>query len=78
MPGPAAPPLPSADVTAAAEDDKPLPADDAFFAALRSALDDDEPLGPREDAPVREAVAGVFDQDPGAADRSASRFRRRR
>ena len=40
--------------------------DDAFFAQLRGALDDDEPLGPRDDEPQPNHVgapAALFDQE---------------
>jgi len=58
---------------------RPLPADDAFFEALRSALDDDEPLGPRDDLPpAAENAGGAHDDAAPVAQRSGSRFRRRR
>ena len=47
--------------------------DDAFFATLREAVDDDAPLGPRDE----DAAAGVFDQDAKEAG-FRDVFRRRR
>jgi hypothetical protein len=58
---------------------RPLPADDDFFEALRSALDDDAPLGPREDAPLPvEPDDSGSEQAAPPEGRSGSRFRRRR
>ena len=58
---------------------RPLPADDAFFEALRDALDDDEPLGPRDDLPpAAENGGGPYDDALPGGQRSGSRFRRRR
>ena len=58
---------------------RPLPADDAFFEALRDALDDDEPLGPRDDLPpAAENGGGPYDDALPGGHRSGSRFRRRR
>jgi hypothetical protein len=48
--------------------------DDAFFASLRDAVRDDEPLGPRDDEPN-----AFFDGDAAADDDDdRRRFRRRR
>jgi cell division initiation protein len=58
---------------------RPLPADDAFFEALRDALDDDKPLGPRDDLPAAaENGGGPYDDALPGGQRSGSRFRRRR
>ena len=58
---------------------RPLPADDAFFEALRDALDDDEPLGPRDDLPPAAENGGrPYDDALPGGQRSGSRFRRRR
>lgn len=82
-------PLPDDDAAFAPEDsdviqwpgrkNRPLPADDAFFEALRDALDDDEPLGPRDDLPpAAENGGGPYDDALPGGPRSGSRFRRRR
>ena len=58
---------------------RPLPADDAFFEALPDALDDDEPLGPRDDLPPAAENGGrPYDDALPGGQRSGSRFRRRR
>jgi cell division initiation protein len=55
--------------------------DDAFFAQLRGALDDDAPLGPRDDEPVANRVGppgpALFDQE-GADDGRLGPFLRRK
>jgi len=56
--------------------------DDAFFAQLRGALDDDEPLGPRDDEPVRNHVGAsgpaLFDQEGAEEGRLGPFLRRKR
>jgi DivIVA domain-containing protein len=56
--------------------------DDGFFAQLRGALDDDEPLGPRDDEPVPNHVGApgpaLFDQEGAAEDGRLGPFLRRK
>ena len=56
--------------------------DDAFFAQLRGALDDDEPLGPRDDEPVPNHVGAsgpaLFDQEGAEEGRLGPFLRRKR
>ena len=56
--------------------------DDAFFAQLRGALDDDEPLGPRDDEPVPNHVGAsgpaLFDQEGADEGRLGPFLRRKR
>ena len=56
--------------------------DDAFFAQLRGALDDDEPLGPRDDEPVPNHVGApgppLFDQEGPEEGRLGPFLRRKR
>lgn len=56
--------------------------DDAFFAQLRGALDDDEPLGPRDDEPVPNHVGAsgpaLFDQEGAPEDGRLGPFLRRK
>jgi cell division initiation protein len=56
--------------------------DDAFFAQLRGALDDDEPLGPRDEEPVPNHVGApgpaLFDQEVPEQGRLGPFLRRKR
>jgi hypothetical protein len=56
--------------------------DDAFFAQLRGALDDDEPLGPRDEEPVPNRVGApgppLFDQEVAEQGRLGPFLRRKR
>jgi DivIVA domain-containing protein len=56
--------------------------DDAFFAELRGALDDDEPLGPRDEEPVANHVgapaSALFDQELSDQGRLGPFLRRKR
>ena len=56
--------------------------DDGFFAQLRGALDDDEPLGPRDDEPVPNHVGAsgpaLFDQEGAEEGRLGPFLRRKR
>ena len=56
--------------------------DDAFFAQLRGALDDDEPLGPRDEEPVHNHVGApgppLFDQEVPDQGRLGPFLRRKR
>ena len=56
--------------------------DDAFFAELRGALEDDEPLGPRDEEPVPDRVGApgppLFDQEGSEEGRLGPFLRRKR